>query len=83
MQFVYTKKNTENSFINSLWPSEAMWLHKTGATLVQVMPCCLTTPSHYLNQYLLITSEVLQRSVDGNVPGNAQDIYAKYQLENF
>ena len=26
---------------NSLWPSDAIWWHKTGSLLVQVMACCL------------------------------------------
>ena len=36
-------------FVKSLWPSEAILRHKTVSTLVQVMACCLTAPSHYLN----------------------------------
>ena len=39
----------------------AWWLHmatqRSGSTLAQVMACCLTTPSHYLNQWWLIISE--------------------------
>ena len=35
--------------INTLWPSDAMWRHISGLTLAQVMACCLTAPSHYLN----------------------------------
>ena len=31
---------------------------KSGSTLAQVMACCLTAPSHYLNQCWLIISEV-------------------------
>ena len=34
-------------YINSCWPSD--WRHQTRSTLVQVMACCLTTPSHYLD----------------------------------
>ena len=37
--------------LNSLWPRDAIWLHRLGSPLVQVMACCLTTPSHYLNWY--------------------------------
>ena len=37
------------SVINSLWPSDAIWRHIAGSTLVQVMACCLTATSHYLN----------------------------------
>ena len=35
---------------NSLWPSEAMLWDWSGSTVIQVMACCLTAPSHYLNQ---------------------------------
>ena len=34
-----------------------MWWHRSRSTLAQVMACCLTTPSHYLNQYRLIISD--------------------------
>ena len=39
----------EKSF-NSLWPSNAVWWHSSGSTMVQVMACCLTAPNLYLNQ---------------------------------
>ena len=44
--------------INSLGPIDAIWRQKTGSTLAQVMACCLTAPSHYLNQCWLIISKV-------------------------
>ena len=44
--------------INSLRPSDAIWRQRTGSTLAQVMACCLTAPSHYLNQCWLVISEV-------------------------
>ena len=44
---------------NSLWPSDAIWWHISGSTLVQVMACCLKAPSHYLNQCWLYFSKVL------------------------
>ena len=43
---------------NSLWPNDATWQQRSGSTLAQVMACCLTAPSHYLNQCWLIISEV-------------------------
>ena len=43
---------------NSLWPSDAIWRQGSGSTLAQVMACCLTAPSHYLNQCWLIISEI-------------------------
>ena len=44
--------------IKSLWPSDTIWRHRSWSTLAQVMACCLTAPSHYLNQCWLITSKV-------------------------
>ena len=44
-------------WVNSLRPSDAIWRHRSGSTLVQVMACCLTALSHYLNQCWLIISK--------------------------
>ena len=52
--------------LNSLWTSDAKWRPRSGSTLVQVMACCLTAPSHYLNQCWLIISEVLWHSPESN-----------------
>ena len=46
-------------FLNSLWPSDIIWRHKSGTTLAQLMASCLTTPSHYLNQCWFIIEGVL------------------------
>ena len=43
---------------NSLRPSDAIWRQRSGSTLAQVMTCCLTAPSHYLNQCWLIIIKV-------------------------
>ena len=32
------------------WPNDTIWRHRYGSTPVLVMACCLTAPSHYLNQ---------------------------------
>ena len=69
--------------INSLWTSGAIWWHRFGSTLAQVMACCLMAPSHYLNQCWLIISEALWHSPQGNFTGNAQDIYPWYEFENY
>ena len=34
-------------YLNSLWPSDAIWRQGSRSSLVQVMACCLTAPSHY------------------------------------
>ena len=49
-------------WVNSLWPSDAIWHWRSWSTLVQVMACCLTAPSHYLNQCWLMISKVLWHS---------------------
>ena len=41
--------------VNSLWHSDAIWQLRSGSTLVQLMVCCPTAPSHYLNQCWLIS----------------------------
>ena len=66
---------------NSLGPSEAIWWHRSGSTLAQVMACCLTAPSHCLNQRWLMISEVLWHSTDSNFTENTQDIYLWNEFE--
>ena len=57
-------------FINSLWPSDAIWRHGSVSTLAQVMACCLMAPSHYLNQFWVMISAVLWHSPDSNFTEN-------------
>ena len=38
--------------LNSLWPSGAIWQHKSRLTLAQVVACCLTATRHYLKSML-------------------------------
>ena len=42
--------------MNSLWPRDASWWNRSGTTLAQVMVCCLTATSHYLDQCWIIIS---------------------------
>ena len=51
----YTKCQTRSSNISQnfstwsgtpLWPSDAIWWHRSGSTLVQLMACCLMAPNH-------------------------------------
>ena len=57
----------ENLILNTLWPSDIIWWQGSRSTLAQAMACCLTAPSHYLNQCWLMISEVLWHSPDKNV----------------
>ena len=52
--------------LNSSGPSDAIWRHRSGSTLAQVMACCLMAPSHYLNQCWLIINKVQLHSSEGN-----------------
>ena len=70
---------------NSLWPSDAIWRQGSGSTLAQVMACCLTAPSHCLNQCWLILIEVLWTSIHLRVHFSeyAQDISTWYEFEDY
>ena len=61
MEYIFTKENAfENvvceaadissrpQSVYSLWPADALWRHRSGQSLAQVVVCCLTVPSHYL-----------------------------------
>ena len=44
----------DKNHINLLCPNDAIWRRRSVLNLVQVMDCCLGTPSHYLSQYWLV-----------------------------
>ena len=67
--------------INSLWPSDTIWWHRSRSTLAQVMACCLTPPSHYLNQCWLIVSTDQWHLSKGNFIRHAPAINHKNQLK--
>ena len=51
---------------NLLRTSDAIWQHRSGSILVQVMTWCHQAPSHYLSQCWLIISEVQWYWPEGN-----------------
>ena len=55
-----------NLLFKTLWPSDAMWRRGHGLILAQIMACCLTAPSHYLNQIWLIIGKVQWHSSEGD-----------------
>ena len=67
--------------VNSLRPSDAIWRQWSWATLAQVMACCLTAPSHYLNQCWLIIRGVLWHSSENSFAGIAQGINSGYEFK--
>ena len=70
---------------NSFWSSDAIWRHRSGSTLTQVMACCLTVltaPSHYLNQCWLVISEVPWHSPESKFRGaQAIGLHMKITLQ--
>ena len=68
---------------NSLWPSDAIWCHKTWSTLVQVVGCCLTAPNHYLNRCWLNPNEVLWPSPESNFTLSVQATVIYNEFENY
>ena len=67
--------------VNSLRPSDAIWRQWFWTTLAQVMACCLTAPSHYLNQCWLIIRGVLWHTSESSFAGIAQGIDSGYEFE--
>ena len=56
---------------------------RSGSTLAHVMVCCLTAPSHYLNQCWLIISKVLWHSSEGIIMRRSEDTNQKNKIENY
>ena len=67
----------------TLWPSDSIWWHRSGSPLAQVMACCLTSPSHYLNQYWLPIREVLWHSPRINFTSSAPATILYNNLERY
>ena len=59
-------KVSASLLVNSLGPNDAIWRQESGSTLAQVMACCLTAPSHYLNKCCLsseMSSDIPLRTI--------------------
>ena len=70
-------------FFNSSGPSDAIWRWRSWSTLVQVMACCLTAPSHYLNQCWLIISKVLRHSSEDIIIRRFEDTNQYNKIEHY
>ena len=69
--------------VNSLWPGDAICWPRSQSTLAQVMACCLTASSHYLNQCWLIINEVQWHAPESNFTGSACEFILQHELENY
>ena len=45
-----TTSPPRSQWVITMWPSDAIWQHRSVSTLSQVMVCFMTAPSHYPNQ---------------------------------
>ena len=63
--------STVSALLNLLWPSDAIWPQKSGTTVAKLMVCCLTAPSHYLNQCWTFKREVPLPESDFTVTAQA------------
>ena len=65
LEWLYGVKETTRPF-DSFWPIDAIWRHRSGLTVAQIMAWCLTVPSHYRNHCWLIINGVLWHSLESN-----------------
>ena len=70
-------------WVNSLWPSDAIWRQGSWSTMAEVMACCLTAPSNYLNQCWLIMNLMLWHPPENNFIGSSHNINSINELKNF
>ena len=61
-------------YINSSGSSDAVWQHRSGSTLAQVIAYCYVEPRRCLNRYWLITNKFQWHSADTKLLGSLQHI---------
>ena len=72
-----------NRSINSLWPNDVRWGHRTGSTLVHVMAWCLMAPSHNLHQAITWTNVDLSSVVFNLLCVNSRFLEIELQMESW
>ena len=73
----------ELSCFNSLGHGDTIWRWRSWSTVAQVMACCLTAPSHYLNQCWLIISKVLWHSSEDIIIRRFEDTNQQSMIKNY
>ena len=69
--------------LNSLEPSNVIRRWRFCSTMVQVMACSLTAPSHYLNQCYLYISKALWHSSEDIIIRRFEDTNQLSKVENY
>ena len=65
-------------WVNPLRLNNAIWIHRSGQTLTQVMACCLVAPSHYLHRYIM-SLKILFLKLLPHLPGVSESMMAWLQ----
>ena len=65
-------------WLTTLLPSNAIWQHRSGSTVAQVMAWCLVASSHYLNQCWLNIKDVLWHSSENSFTRSAHEFNQKH-----
>ena len=68
--------------VSTLFPSNAICLHISRTKLAQLMACCLTAASHYLNQYWLPIDGPLWHVPERNWTRSWQEFNLWHEWEN-
>ena len=64
-QLMWGRLMTSWYAVNSLWPGDAIWCHRSGSTLNQIMACCLTgAVSHKTHELWIIATYLTHWSWD-------------------
>ena len=74
----HSSSQRELDLVHSLWPSDAIWRHITGSTLIQVMACCLAASSLYTNQWWIFVIESLWYTLESNFTASPQNTQCLY-----
>ena len=66
-----------------LWPSVIISWHRSESTLAKVIACCLTAPSHYLNQCWILNNEILWHSLESNFKTSTEALNLCDEFETY
>ena len=75
-------KSLKLTLVNPLWLSDTIWQHRFASTLARIKACCLTAPSHYLNQCWLIIKGALWHSPGSNLTIRAHELNLQHMFRN-
>ena len=62
------------SCLNPLRPNDAILWNRYWTTLAQVVACCLTAPSHFMDQWWLITTGIPWHLIEINLTRSAYEL---------